>query len=106
MRKNRTECFVGGSVNVEEQPTEPTSLNAYMTRNVTHLPYAWTKSLAVNLTEFIERSEYYATQLDKEPPPPSVDRPRTLHSRPILLYPERLQRHVASKNCAISEPPT
>ena len=93
MRKNRTECVFGGSVNVDEQPNEPQSLGEYMTRNVAHLPYAWTKSLAVNLTEFIERIEYYATQLDEIPVQrESSDGSMKLNARPILLYPERLQR--------------
>lgn len=110
MRKNKNPLVVvGGSESVVEQQTqtEPTSLGAYMTRHVRNLPYTVTKSLAVNLTKFIERREYYAGQLNgkclhsREYYAEQLEQKHSrrwstqLIARPILVYPERLQREWA-----------
>jgi hypothetical protein len=115
MRRNQNRLVVGGSSSVVEKHTqtdwteltEPISLGAYMKRHVRHFPYTLSKSLAVNLTQFIERREYYASQLSGEllsvreyyaaqlDQTPARRASTQLIARPILVYPERLEREWA-----------
>jgi len=115
MRRNQNRQVVGESSSVVEKQTqtdwtemtEPMSLGAYMNRHVRYFPHTLSKSLAVNLTQFIERREYYASQLSgellsvRQYYAAQLDQTQSrrastqLIARPILVYPERLEREWA-----------